>query len=297
MNKNIEKVVLYAFVATGVLFSVIVRVGMSGLAAFIDFPSLFWIIMGILFTGLNFQLKDVFTVLLYLLNRKTVAKRPQYYQTVLREVNKNIFRFALLGFVIGVFLCFTRIESAWGLTAGIMVGAIPLFYALVLMIFVIKPIETVISQIDEEKVKKNLDSEEPSPFIGNDVKKMLFVLWNILAVCGLGFMITIIAIEFSGGGKEREYKVAGKVKEMYSASWNWCGQRYALVETDDGKGDAIVEIFQYDNEIKEGTEVPLIIIAHSASPGFKRMYARIDREETHRLKDLRRKMNNGKNDF
>lgn len=152
MKKNIVKVILYLFVALCVLFSVISRVGMRGLYVFIDLPSLFWIILGILFTGLNSQLKDIFTVLLYPWRKDRVVERAQYYKTVLREVNKNIFRFVLLAFVLGVYCSFSCIESTWCLVAGILRGIMPLFYAFVVLIFVVKPIETAIDRIGEEEV-------------------------------------------------------------------------------------------------------------------------------------------------
>lgn len=150
MKDKVMKAVLFLFVAVCVLFSVPARLGMRGLYSLVDFPSLCWIILGILFTGLNFRLKDIFTVLLYPVNRKTVAERPQYYEVILKKVNSNIFRFALLAFVMGVYFCFSRIESTWNLISGIFCGTIPLFYALVIMIFIIKPIETAIKQMESK---------------------------------------------------------------------------------------------------------------------------------------------------
>ncbi len=288
MRKNIVKVVLYVFVVIGVPFFIIGRIGATGfLMTFVDVPSLCWIILGVLFTGLNFRLKDIFTVLLYPWHKEKVEASPRYYKTVLGEVHKNIFRFALLAFVIGVFLCFSRIESAWRLASGIMVGAIPLFYALVIMIFVVRPIETAISRIGEEELQKIDDAGEPAHPIGKNITKALFVLWNIFAVVALFFLITVIVIEFNDGSKETKHKVTGKVKQLYTAGWDGCEQRYALVETDDGKGEVIVTIFSSYSGLNEEDEVPLII-THNGSYGSKRVFAWIDRKETRRIKSLRK---------
>jgi len=157
MKKNIVKAVLYVFVASSVLVSVIARIGMSGLLSwFVDVPSLCWIIAGVLFTGLNFKLKDIFTVLLYPWHKEKVAVRPRYYKTVLGEVNKNIFRFALLAFVLGVYFIFTYYENLdiGRVSAGLLISLLPLLYSFVIMIFVVKPVETAINQIDRGQVQK-----------------------------------------------------------------------------------------------------------------------------------------------
>ncbi|MBU2528363.1 hypothetical protein KKF70_03135 [bacterium] len=288
MKKNILKVIAYVFVVSSVIYSVIARIGMSGLLSwFVDVPSLCWIIIAILFTGLNFRLKDIFTVLLYPWHKDKVSARPQYYKTVLREANKNIFRFALLAFVLGVYFIFTHYENLdiGRVSAGLLVSSLPLLYSFVSMIFVIKPVETAISRIGEEEVQKIDDAGEPAHPIGKNITKALFVLWNIFAVVALFFLITAIVIEFNDGSKETKHKVTGKVKKLYAANWDGGEQRYALVETEDGKGEAIVTTFGSYSGLNEGDEVSLII-NHSGSSGTKRVFARIDIEEAFRLKSL-----------
>lgn len=121
------------------------------------------------------------------------------------------------------------------------------------------------------------------------LKQILSALWSLFAVLGILCVMLLIAIGLDSTEKDKEYKVTGKVTKLYRATWDWGEQRYAFVETDDGKGEAIVEIFRYESEkIKEGDEIPLIIHC-GTSPGFKRMYTRIDREEMRRLKSLRNK--------
>jgi len=159
MKAKVIKAVLFLFIVVVVLFSVILRVGTQKLYGvfdfpllygFFDLPSLIFIILGISFTGLNFRLKDIFTVLLYPINKDKISLKPKYYNVVLRNVNRNIFRFALLAFVLGVYFCFSRIESTWNLISGIFCGTIPLFYAFVIMIFIVKPIETAIKQMENK---------------------------------------------------------------------------------------------------------------------------------------------------
>jgi len=120
------------------------------------------------------------------------------------------------------------------------------------------------------------------------MKKLLAVLRNALAVCGMVLLAVQIAFWLdTSGDTKNEYKITGKVKQLYTAGWNGCEQRYALVETEDGKGEVIVTIFRSYSGLNEGDEVSLII-THSGSSGSKRVFAWIDRKEPRRIKSLRK---------
>jgi len=173
-----KKIFLYLICLGGVIFLLISRSrDMGNTLIFVDISSLLFILLPVLFTGVNYNLFDVILLFFFPLNRQKIFEKGEYYLKVLKfnrqkifekgeyylkvlkYMKKNFILFSTLFVLMGIrltgeaFLQQEKIELCiWVMTYHF----IPLFYTLLLFVFVIVPIETAI----EDNLKTSKDSNE-----------------------------------------------------------------------------------------------------------------------------------------
>jgi len=157
---KMKKIFLYLVCLGGVIFLLISRSrDLGNTLIFVDISSLLFILLPVLLTGVNYKLIDVILLLFFPFNRQKILEKGEYYLKVLKYMKKNFILFSTLFVLVGIILtgeAFLQLKKTelciWIMTYHF----IPLFYTLLLFVFVIVPIETAI----EDNLKTSKDSNE-----------------------------------------------------------------------------------------------------------------------------------------
>jgi len=147
------KLFLYFFVSCFSILLVISCVGCNGLGALIDIPSIVILFLGIFFTGINFKITDVFIVLLYPWKKKIILQRREYFLRIVQLIRWNIFAFSIMFFMISLFFIASISERYTHISdylRAFAVSSFPLFYSIIISIFVLNPIQIAI-KINQNK--------------------------------------------------------------------------------------------------------------------------------------------------
>jgi len=135
-----------------------VRMGISNFSSLFELPYFFFIILGVLYTGIFYEFANIAEVILFPFYRRRIFLKPDRYKVIVKTLEKNILLFSILGSILSFVTAmgtvktdFVELKFLWSVLAT---SLLPFFYGLLIVIFILIPIDIKIEKVESSFIHK-----------------------------------------------------------------------------------------------------------------------------------------------
>ena len=135
-----------------------IRMGVNNFFSLFQLSYFFFVILGVLYTGIFYEFSNIAEVILFPFYRRKIFLRPDKYRVIVKTLEKNILLFSSLGSVLSFITAmgtlksdFVELKFLWQVLAT---SLLPLFYGLLVIIFIFIPIDIKIEKVETSFIHK-----------------------------------------------------------------------------------------------------------------------------------------------